>query len=276
MAADGQPYLALELVEGRPIDEYCRRERLDVRARLRLFLQVARAVAHAHANLIVHRDLKPSNILVSADGQAKLLDFGIAKLLDDGAAPETALTRLAGRPLTPEYASPEQVAGESLTVASDVYSLGVVLYELLAGIRPHNVRRSARGALEEAVLHTDPNRPSESAGEPAVRKALRGDLDTIILKALKKKPGDRYATVNAFAEDIERYLDGRPVVARPDTAWYRYVEIRRQKPARGRRRDGSGRGSHRRRGHRHLAGADRAGREGARRRGQGFHRRHLP
>jgi serine/threonine-protein kinase len=221
VAADGKPYLALELVDGRPIDEYCRDERLDVKARLRLFLQVARAVAHAHANLIVHRDLKPSNILVTADGEAKLLDFGIAKLLDDGATRETALTQLAGRPLTLEYASPEQVGGDPITVASDVYSLGVVLYELLGGVRPHDVGRGTRRALEDAILHVDPKRPSESAQEPAVRRALSGDLDTIVLKALKKAPADRYATVNALAEDIERYLDGRPVLAQPDTATYR-------------------------------------------------------
>ena len=145
--ADGQPYLALELVEGVAVNEYVERERLEVPARLRVFLQIARAVSYAHANLVVHRDLKPSNILVTRDGQVKLLDFGIAKLLDDNGGGNTPLTELSGRPLTPEYASPEQVTGEPLTVAADVYSLGVVLYELLAGVRPHRPGRPSRAAL---------------------------------------------------------------------------------------------------------------------------------
>ena len=160
VTAGGQPYLAIEYVEGHRIDVYCREQHLDVEARLRLFAQVAGAVAYAHGKLAVHRDLKPANILVSAGGQVRLLDFGIAKLLDDGQAKETRFTELSGRALTPDYASPEQIVGEPLTVASDVYSLGVVLYELLAGQRPYKLQRDSRGALEEAILQADPPLPS--------------------------------------------------------------------------------------------------------------------
>jgi len=218
--ADGVPYLALEYVEGEPIDRYCASRALDVPARVRLCLQVVEAVAYAHAKLVVHRDLKPANVLVSADGQAHLLDFGIAKLLDDGRALETQLTRAGGRAFTPEYASPEQLLGEPLTTASDLYSLGVVCYELVAGQRPYRPKRNSLGALEEAVLRDEPPRPSE-VGPRERRRALRGDLDTIVLKVLKKTPAERYATVDAFAEDLRRWLDGRPVLARPDGAWYR-------------------------------------------------------
>jgi eukaryotic-like serine/threonine-protein kinase len=221
VTAGDRPYLALEYVEGHPIDEYCGAHGLDVRARLRIFLQVVHAVAYAHAKLVVHRDLKPSNILVTADGQVRLLDFGIAKLLDEGQAGQPSLTELAGRPHTPEYASPEQVSGEPLSIASDVYSLGVVLYELLTGSRPYKVRRDSRRALEDAILQSDVSPPSASAADPASRRAVRGDLDTIVLKALKKAPDDRYPTVNAFGDDIERCLDGRPVLARPDSRGYR-------------------------------------------------------
>ncbi len=217
----GRPYLALEYVEGRPIDEFCNERGLDVPARLRVFLQVVDAVAYAHAKLVVHRDLKPSNILVTADGEVRLLDFGIAKLLDQEDAGRTALTELAGRPQTPEYASPEQVTGEPLSTASDVYSLGVVLYQLLAGTRPYRLRRSSRGALEDAIVQTDASAPSAAAATPSLRKVLRGDLDTIVLKALKKSPDERYRTVNALGDDLTRYLDGRPVLAQPDSRRYR-------------------------------------------------------
>jgi serine/threonine-protein kinase len=217
---EGRPYLALEYIEGDPIHRYCSERRLDVRARLGLFLQVATAVAYAHAKLIIHRDLKPANILVTNDGEARLLDFGVAKLLDEGEARATQLTELSGRALTPDYASPEQILGLPLTIATDVYSLGVVLYELLADARPYALARESRGALEEAILHADPVRPSEAAPRDT-RKALRGDLDTIVLRALAKNPEDRYATVNAFAEDVRRYLEQRPILARPDSFWYR-------------------------------------------------------
>ena len=220
VTAGGQPYLAIEYVEGHRIDVYCREQHLDVEARLRLFAQVAGAVAYAHGKLAVHRDLKPANILVSAGGQVRLLDFGIAKLLDDGQAKETRFTELSGRALTPDYASPEQIVGEPLTVASDVYSLGVVLYELLAGQRPYKLQRDSRGALEEAILQVDPPLPSAVA-EPGRRSALRGDLDTVVLKALKKKPAERYPTVHALLEDIERHLSSRPVLAQRDSRWYR-------------------------------------------------------
>jgi serine/threonine-protein kinase len=220
VAADGQPYLALEFVEGERIDAYAERKSLDVPARLRLFLQVVRAVAHAHAHLVVHRDLKPSNLLVTEAGEVKLLDFGIAKLLEQGVAEETELTREAGRALTPEYAAPEQILGQPIGTAADVYALGVVLFELLAGQRPYALKRDSRAALEEAVLHAEAARPS-SLAPAARRRLLRGDLDTIVLKALKKEPRGRYPTADAFAEDLQRWLDKRPVLAQPDSASYR-------------------------------------------------------
>ena len=163
LTAGHRPFLAIEYVEGHPIDTYCRDHRLDAGARVRLFVQVANAVAYAHAKLVVHRDLKPANILVDADGQVRLLDFGIAKLLDQHQARETALTELSGRPLTLDYASPEQIRGEPLTIGSDVYSLGVVLYELLSGARPYKLKRDSRGALEDAILEADPPLPSAVA-----------------------------------------------------------------------------------------------------------------
>ena len=220
LTAEGQPFLAIEYVEGRPIDEYCRDQQFDLRSLLQLFVQVANAVAYAHAKLVVHRDLKPANILVTADGQVRLLDFGIAKLLEEGQAKETRLTELSGRALTPDYASPEQILGEPLTIASDVYSLGVILYELLCGKRPYKLDRDSRGALEDAIVQADPAQPSDVSERPW-RRSLRGDLDTIVLKALKKKPEERYATVHALVDDIERHLTARPVLAQPDSRWYR-------------------------------------------------------
>jgi len=218
---EGQPWLALEYVKGRPIDEFLRAERPSLPARLGLFLQVTRAVAHAHGRLVVHRDLKPSNILVTEEGQVRLLDFGVAKLLEAGSAGESEFTRQAGRALTPAYASPEQLQGLPLGVTSDVYALGVVLFEMLTGARPYRPTRRSAAALEEAILHGQPERLSDAAADPALRRALRGDLDTILHKALKKAPGERYSSVEALADDVERFLDGRVVLARPDRLGYR-------------------------------------------------------
>jgi serine/threonine-protein kinase len=206
ITSSGQPYLALEYVDGQPIDSYAKTRCLTLRARLQLFVLVARAVAHAHGRLIVHRDLKPSNILVTDDGEVKLLDFGIAKLLEDGRASiEDSGTHL----LTPEYASPEQKAGRSLGIATDVYSSGVILYELVTGKRPHGREGQFRG------------HPSGAVQDASMRRALRGDLDAIVLKALEKNPDDRYDTVSALADDLDRYLHKRPVHARGDSEWYR-------------------------------------------------------
>jgi len=209
ITSSGQPFLALEYVEGRPIDEYANSRQLSVRARLQLFLLVARAVAHAHARLIVHRDLKPTNILVTDDGDVKLLDFGIAQLLDDGRIAETTTGEGEGHLLTPEYASPEQMAGEPLGIATDVYSCGVILYELLTGVRPQRDRDSPVA-----------RRPSDAAASVPIRRTLSGDLDAIMLKALQPRPDDRYDTINALADDIDRYLHHLPVHAR-DGEWYR-------------------------------------------------------
>jgi eukaryotic-like serine/threonine-protein kinase len=238
VTSDGQQFLALEYVEGTSLTDYCDAGRLDIRARLKLFLQVLEAVQYAHSHLVVHRDLKPSNILVTSEGQIRLLDFGIAKLLIDGETQETDLTQLGGRMLTPDYASPEQVAGQPISTTSDVYSLGVVLYELLTGERPYRLRRY-RGALEEAILGMDPAKPSQAAISEADADArsttikklphtLAGDLDTIVLKALKKQPRERYATADAFAQDIERYLTGDVVLARPERHWYRAKKFLRR------------------------------------------------
>jgi serine/threonine protein kinase len=228
----GQPYLAIEFVEGEKITSYCDQRSLSVKARLQLFLQVLRAVQYAHTNLIVHRDLKPANILVTTEGEVRLLDFGIAKLLTEGEANETELTRIGGRALTPEFASPEQIAGGTITTASDVYSLGVILYELLTGERRYKLKWDTRSGLEEAILGGDPVRPSQMVDDQAkaqarattpnkLARALKGDLDTIALKALCKPPQNRYATADAFAQDIERYLAGEAVLAQPESAWYR-------------------------------------------------------
>jgi tetratricopeptide (TPR) repeat protein len=216
VTADDIPWLAIEYVEGKPIDQLgdC-----PLRERLRLFLQVGEAVAYAHGKLIVHRDLKPANILVTPAGQVRLLDFGIATLLEGNAASESPLTELTGRALTVDYAAPEQIAGDDYTTSADVYSLGVVLFELITGKRPHSRGGESRQAFENAVLNTPAPRASDVA--PAMRRELRGDLDAILRKALEKDPADRYPTVNAFVEDVARHLDGRPVLAQPESARYR-------------------------------------------------------
>jgi serine/threonine-protein kinase len=216
----GRPYLAFEHIAGQDIDSYCDSRGLGVPERLRLFVQVARAVAYAHGRLVVHRDLKPSNVLVTDDGQAHLLDFGIAKLLHE-AADATQLTQEQGRVLTPHYASPEQVRGETITVVSDVYSLGVLLYQLLSGSLPYHLRRQTLGAIEEAIINGEPTLASSRAVDKMRAKALRGELDAILAKALRREPEQRYQTVEALADDIERHLHGETVSARPDNALYR-------------------------------------------------------
>ncbi len=260
VAEDGRPYLVMEYVEGVPIDVYCDRNRLGIKRRLKLFCTVARAVQHAHRNLVVHRDLKPSNILVTPEGHVKLLDFGIAKILDptfmEGGAPET---RTGLRLMTPEYASPEQVRAEPVTTATDVYALGVVLYELLTGRRPFQLIGRTPAEAERIITEEEPARPSEavsrSMATPAVsdgqgeadgdgakrptdpislardtepqrlRRELKGDMDRIALMALRKEPERRYASAEQMAEDVERYLDGQPVIAQDDSAAYRTAKF---------------------------------------------------
>lgn len=218
----GRPFMAMEFVEGQPIDQYCRERQLPIDACLRLVLEVAKAVAHAHSKLVVHRDLKPSNMLVAADGSPRLLDFGIARLLATEPAAQTRMTRFGARALTPDYASPEQIKGEAIGTATDVYSLGVVCYELLTGTRPYRLRRASAAELEQAIAETDPLPASSAATDRARKRRLRGDLDAILNKALKKQSAERYATIDAFATDIERHLRGLPVQARPDSGVYRF------------------------------------------------------
>jgi len=244
----GLPFLVLEYIEGETLPAYCDQHKLGLHDRLRLFLQVLSAVQYAHTKLVLHRDLKPSNILVNQQGEVKLLDFGIAKLIRDsetGAAPSTELTQHNGHVLTPDYAAPEQIAGKPLTTASDVYALGVILFELLTGQRPYRLPRGTRGALEEAILATDPRRPSTvwqdadvqthhptavtlsdlaehyHASARRLSQQLRGDLDVIVATALQKQTARRYATAEAFAQDINHHLAKEPIAAQPDSRWYR-------------------------------------------------------
>ena len=245
----GQPFLVLESVQGTRIDHFAAEHRLPIDARLALFLQAADAVAHAHANLVVHRDLKPSNILVDAHGQVKLLDFGVAMLIDSGSATEP-LTLAGGLALTPEYAAPEQILGGTVTTATDVYALGVLLYQLLVGRRPAATSGATRATILQAI-GVEPPRLSEAAsrltaddGESArilaelgttgdrLRRACDGDLDTILCKALKRDPAERYQTVTAFSDDIARHLRNEPVLARPDRWSYRARKfVRRHRAA---------------------------------------------
>jgi tetratricopeptide (TPR) repeat protein len=219
---DGLPYFVMERVRGRPIDAAC--EGKPLAERLHLFLQLADAVAHAHRNLLVHRDLKPSNVLVDDNGQVKLLDFGIAKALDPLEADDAGQTVAAERPLTPHYASPEQVRGEPVTTATDLYSLGVLLYVMLTGQRPYGRGATTPAAAVRSVLEEAPSRPSSLAlpqpGWGRTRRELQGDLDNILLKALEKSVDERYPAVDALAADVRAYLEGRPVSARAPSAGY--------------------------------------------------------
>ena len=258
VTADGRPYFAMEYVEGEPITAYCDGRGLDVSERLALFALVCDAVQYAHQNLVVHRDLKPSNTLVTSEGQVKLLDFGIAKVLhveheEPGVGP--TLTRLGGGPMTPEYAAPEQVRGEAVTTATDVYALGALAYELLTGRGPHQLSSLTAAEVERAVTERDILRPSSAVGRAAprrttgtagagddvadgeiapetiaqargtdrhrLRRQLRGDLDTIVMKALQKEPARRYASAGALVEDVRRYQAGLPIAARRDSVGYR-------------------------------------------------------
>ncbi|MGI8432070.1 MAG: protein kinase domain-containing protein [Chthoniobacterales bacterium] len=232
--ADGLPYFVMEYVAGEPLTTYCNSHNLTTNERLRLFRAVCAAVTYAHQHLVIHRDLKPSNILVTAEGEVKLLDFGIAKLL--GADEEAAFrTMTEQQVMTPEYASPEQVRGEAITTASDVYSLGVVLYELLTGAKPYRLTSRSAKELESAITSQAPERPSTVVAvnpQSAIRNphSLRGDLDNIVLMALRKEPARRYSSVGQFSEDIRRYLEGLPVVASKDTFVYRARKfVRRHK-----------------------------------------------
>jgi serine/threonine protein kinase len=226
-----QPYLVLEFVNGEPIDLYCEHNELRSEARIQLFLRVLEAVAHAHSRLIVHRDLKPSNILVTPEGTVKLLDFGIAKLLEKG-APD--LTQSSARALTPQYAAPEQLNGQDITTATDIYALGLILYVLLTGKHPVAARAGSNAPrmnaeLIQAILTEDPPRPSTVAEGPAsLRRYLQGDLENILAKALKKDPAERYASIDALADDLRRFLVHEPIQARPDTLSYRAAKFVRR------------------------------------------------
>jgi eukaryotic-like serine/threonine-protein kinase len=221
------PYFVMEHVEGEAVNEYCQNHRLDVAGRLRLFLKICEAVAYAHRKLVVHRDLKPGNILVTAEGSPKLLDFGVAKLLkEDGVSGLT----VAGSSLTPDFASPEQVLAEQITTATDVYSLGAILYLLLTGVKPHRFVTHTTREIQQVICETDPQKLSDAA--PQLRGQLEGDLEAIVSMAMRKEPERRYSSVEQLSADLVRYLDGWPVTARPDNFQYRAGKyVRRNKTA---------------------------------------------
>ena len=222
VTASGRPYLILEYVQGTRIDDYCAAHRLSVEARVRLVLDVLAALAHAHSNLVIHRDIKPTNILVTEEGDAKLLDFGIAKLLgsEAGSDSDSPPTRIEDAAFTPEYAAPEQILGELPSTATDVYQMGVLIFAILTGRLPLAAQSTTRAQRIKAALDGEPLRMSEAA--PAgIRKALRGDLDAIVSKALRKLPRERYGTAAALADDLKRYLHSEPVAARANLATYR-------------------------------------------------------
>ena len=242
---EGRPYLVMQYVEGIPITDFCDKYALSIDDRLDLFRTVCRAVQHAHRSLVVHRDLKPSNILVTEDGVVKLLDFGIAKLLDPAWDLSVAVTQSQVRLMTPEYAAPEQVKGDAITTATDVYALGVLLYEILSGRRPYRLGNRMQVEIERVICEEVPARPStavteivpEDAAQPTnnpesvsrarrtgvsrLKKMLQGDLDNIVMMALRKEPERRYVSAEQLSQDIERYLDGHPIAAQKDTAGYR-------------------------------------------------------
>ncbi len=224
----GLPYIVMEYVDGSRITDYCREQAATIQKRLALFLDVCKAVDHAHRQFVVHRDLKPGNIMVDKAGEVKLLDFGICKLLH--ATPQSGDETLEGSAaLSPDYASPEQINGDPITVASDVYSLGAVLYELLTGAKPHRIENYSIQGIEQGVRENPVMKPSEACADRAVARQLQGDLDTILLFALQKDPGRRYPSIEQFAEDVRRYLAHQPVRARPDTLGYRTCKLLRRR-----------------------------------------------